>query len=142
MPYITNSRGRTRIALEGSIIWGVPAPRPKGRPGEDHAYTYGVVYANDLAARVMQAPGPWKFPAGSVIVREKLTSPDASNPELLAAMIKHPRGFNPAGGDWEFFIFDGALTRVRERQKKGSCAECHASQRGADFVFPPPKQKG
>ncbi len=70
MPYITTSRGTTRIALEGSIIRGVPAPRPKPKPGADHAYTYGVVYANDAAARVMLAPAPWKFPVGSVIVRE------------------------------------------------------------------------
>lgn len=141
MPYIRTSRSATRIALEGSVIWGVPAPRPKQKPGADHAYTYGVVYANDAAARVMLAPAPWKFPVGSVIVREKLLSLDQTKPELLAVMVKRAAGFNPAGGDWEFLIIDGAQTRVRERQKKGSCLECHASQRDRDFVFPLPKQE-
>ena len=141
MPYINNSRGRTRIALEGSVIWGLPAPRPKEKPGEDHGYSYGVIYANDAAARVMLAGGPQKYPAGSVIVREKLSRPEATKPELLAAMIKRAPGFNPAGGDWEFLLFDGALTRVRERQKKGSCLECHASQAARDFVYPPPRPR-
>jgi hypothetical protein len=51
-------------------------------------------------------------------------------------MIKRERGFNPTGGDWLFLTVDGAMTKVQERQKKGTCLECHKSQRSRDFVFP------
>ncbi len=141
MPLITTSAGHTRIRLEGATIWGSPTAsiRPKKPPKGSHETAFGVVYANDAAARVLLALAPGKFPVGSVIVREKLANASATKPELLAAMIKREAGFNPAGGDWEFLLFDGALTRVRERQKKGSCLACHASQQSRDFVFPVPQ---
>lgn len=82
-----------------------------------------------------------KFPAGSIIVREKLSAPDDARPALLAVMLKRAPGFNPAGGDWEFLTVDGAVTKIQERQKHGSCLRCHASQRDADFVFPVPARK-
>jgi hypothetical protein len=60
---------------------------------------------------------------------------------MLAVMIKRGPDFNPASGDWEFLVFDGGLKRLRERQKKGSCLECHASQQSRDFVFPIPQRQ-
>jgi Cytochrome P460 len=82
-----------------------------------------------------------KFPAGSIIIREKLSKADDARPALLAVMIKRARGFNPAGDDWEFLTVDGAVTKIQERQKHGSCLQCHAAQRDADFVFPVPARK-
>ncbi|HEX6182494.1 MAG TPA: cytochrome P460 family protein, partial [Pyrinomonadaceae bacterium] len=92
------------------------------------------VYANELARAAFA--GDLKFPTGSIIVREKLSKPDDATPQLLAVMVKRAAGFNPKGGDWEFLTVDGALTKVTERQKQGSCLDCHASQRERDFVFP------
>jgi hypothetical protein len=144
VPFVRNSAGSTSIKLEGAPIFGRQprrSSRPK-RPEENHfANSFGVVYANGPAARAMSAGEAAKFPAGSVIVREKLLSADGTKPELLAVMVKRAAGFNPAGGDWEFLIIDGAQTRVRERQRKGGCLECHASQRDRDFVFPLPKRE-
>jgi hypothetical protein len=97
-------------------------------------HTYGVVYANEPARKAMG--GKTKFPPGSVIVREKLSKPDDAAPQLLAVMFKRAPGFNPKGGDWEFLTVDGGLTKITKRQKKGSCLDCHASQRDRDFVFP------
>ena len=90
-----------------------------------------------VSARAAFAGG-LKFPEGSVIVREKLSKPDDATPQLLAVMVKRAQGFNPQGGDWEFLTVDGALTKVTGRQKKGSCLDCHTSQRERDFVFPVP----
>jgi len=77
-----------------------------------------------------------KFPAGSIIVREKLKSPGDARPELLTVMIKRARGFNPQAGDWEFLTVDGGATKIQGRQKKGSCLDCHQTQ--WDYVFPLP----
>jgi hypothetical protein len=89
----------------------------------------------------MLSKGPSKFPVGAIIVREKLSKEGGERPELLAVMIKRAAGFNPAGGDWEFLTVDGGLSKIRERQKKGSCLQCHSSQRDADFVFTLPQPK-
>jgi cytochrome P460 len=96
--------------------------------------SFGVVYVNDLA-RAAFGTGA-KFPTGSIIVRERLLEPSDLTPQALAVMIKRAPGFHPKGGDWEFLLVNGAVSEVVERQKKGSCLECHASQRKQDFVFP------
>ena len=77
---------------------------------------------------------PAAFPIGSIIVREKLSQPNAL-PELLAVMIKRANGFNPKGGDWEFLTFEGTGVKVKSREKTGSCLDCHSRQSDQDFVF-------
>ncbi len=135
MPLIRSSQGKTTIDLGG-----IRAPRSGGggKKRDNHDTTFGVVYANDLAREALLSEGRAKFPVGSIIVREKLSHAEATQPELVAVMMKRARGFNPKGGDWEFLTADGMLTKVREQQRKGSCLECHSSQADRDFVFPLP----
>ena len=138
MPLVTTSQGNTKVNLDDS-----GAPRSGGgvEKRDNHDSTFGVVYANAPAREALAKEGFAKFPVGSVIVREKLARADATQPELVAVMIKRAPGFNPPGGDWEFLTADGKLTKVRDRQKKGSCLDCHSSQADRDFVFPPPPSK-
>jgi hypothetical protein len=139
-PFVENSRGTTRIVLRDGVVYADP-PEPERGPKGAHSNalpSFGVVYANDLAREALASDGRMKFPAGSVIVREKLWKQDDPQPSLLSVMIKRAPGFNRKAGDWEFLMVDGALTEVRERQKKGSCLDCHASQRERDFVYPLP----
>lgn len=129
--------------MPGAIIFfGRPAPSTKGDEGkrshEGGGNSFGVVYANSLAREAMVADPSVRFPRGSIIVREKLGKADDTLPQLLAVMIKRARGFNPAANDWEFLVVDGALSKIQQRQKKGSCLECHASQKARDFVYPAP----
>ncbi|HVF67885.1 MAG TPA: cytochrome P460 family protein [Pyrinomonadaceae bacterium] len=137
MPLIRSSQGTTTIDFAGTV----EVRSGDGKKRDTHGSTFGVVYANDLAREALSKGGRTKFPVGSVIVREKLSRADATQPELVAVMIKRAPGFNPPGGDWEFLTADGKLTKLRERQKKGSCLECHSSQADRDFVFPPPAPK-
>ena len=140
VPRVFTSRGTTRIINEGEMVphSGRPAPAPPKREAThvESGISYGVVYANERARTAFDALLPTTFPAGSVIVREKLSGHDAESPELLAVMIKRAPGFNPKAGDWEFLLLDGAASKVIERQKKGSCLDCHASQSERDFVYP------
>ena len=76
-----------------------------------------------------------KFRLNSIIVREKLSSPSAVSPDLLAIMIKRAKGFNPKANDWEFLVVSGDGKKIQKREKSGACQECHASQSGNDFVF-------
>jgi hypothetical protein len=147
VPQVRTSRGTTKISLEGAWVFDPPAPTRKGKQPEkegSHAgesKEFNVVYFNEAAGAALNGARPAKFPVGSVIVSEKLSKPDDAPPQLLAVMVKRAAGFNPKSGDWEFLVVNGALTEVRERQKKGRCAECHASQRENDFVFPLPESK-
>lgn len=149
-PVIITSGGTTRILLEGATVYGAPPPgaQPQkqgvdraahAKPAKGETATYGVVYANDLAREAITSKAPLTYPVGSIIVREKLPYAEGDpQPQLLAVMLKRAHGFNPKGGDWEFLIADGAMTKIQQRQKKGSCLECHAAQRARDYVFPPP----
>jgi hypothetical protein len=116
------------------------APKEKKTTHEDNGNIFGVVYANGLANDVLNAKDRMRFPPGSIIVREKLAKVDDEKPELLTAMIKRERGFNPKANDWEFLMIDGTMTKIIDRQKQGSCLNCHASQKKRDFVFPVPAQ--
>ena len=127
--------------MPGAIIFsGRPAPavRKNKATHEDGAKSFGVVYVDSPAREAILADPPIQFPRGSIIVRARLTQPDDTQPEHLTVMIKRARGFNPAANDWEFLAVDGAMTKILERQKKGSCLDCHASQKQRDFVYPPP----
>jgi Cytochrome P460 len=129
------------ILNEGEIVPrnGRPAPAPEKEPATHQGeQSFGVVYANAPARGPLGSLESQTFPVGSIIVREKLARADSEVPELLAVMMKRAPGFNPKAGDWEFLLVNGDASKVIERQKKGSCLDCHASQRERDFVYPLP----
>ena len=67
-------------------------------------------------------------------MREKLKT-ETGPPELLTAMIKREKGFNPAANDWEFLLLSGDAKTIKKREKTGACQSCHASASAKDFVF-------
>jgi hypothetical protein len=140
-PEVRSSRGTTRILLRGATVYDYPESRPKKDEHTDEPKAFGGVYVNDAARAAFADARRDPFPVGSIIVREKLARADAAQAQLLAVMVKRAPGFNPEAGDWEFLIADGALAKVRERQKRGSCLDCHAAQRAHDFVFSMPMPK-
>ncbi len=133
---ISVSMGTTKIV--------VPVPAPKETPPkrlserdshENDAWSYGVVYVNEVGR---DSSLNWKtprFPAGSIIVREKLATPDATVPERLVVMIKREPGFNPKANDWEFLAMDGAMSKIDRREKTGKCSDCHTQSKNTDYVF-------
>jgi hypothetical protein len=111
--------------------------RPRGgRPadGRHERTTFARVFVNEVADPYMKSEN-LRFPVGSVIVREKLASADATRPELIAAMIKHERSFSPRTNGWEFIVIDRNLTRIKTRQTTGNCAACHEQARSSDLVY-------
>ncbi|MEP6818233.1 MAG: cytochrome P460 family protein [bacterium] len=115
-----------------------PAPEKKNAKRETHegGNSFGVVYVNSLGREAANAEPAIIFPRGSIIVREKLAKADDAQSQVLVVMIKRAPGFNPKANDWEFLKVDGAMKKILERQKKGSCLDCHASQKLRDFVYP------
>lgn len=76
-----------------------------------------------------------KFPAGSVIVKEKISADPKTGkpgePMAVAGMIKRPAGTLPKSGDWEFFWAEGGKLIPAGSQ---SCAGCHSGAK-RDYVF-------
>jgi predicted metal-binding protein len=101
---------------------------------EHSLFSYGFVYANDPASPEMEKADP-VFPAGAIIVREKMKTEDSETPETVIAMVKREKGFSKKTDDWEFFVFDGEYFKVNTRETRGSCAECHSNARQTDWVF-------
>lgn len=108
--------------------------REKTRPTEKDGFTFGTVYANDLAKGEFAKFTPI-FPEGSMIVREKRLKIDDEKPQTVIAMVKREKGFSKKTNDWEFFTFNGADLALKKRETKGDCAKCHAEVKNTDFVF-------
>jgi hypothetical protein len=84
------------------------------------------VFVNQVGERAMLHQKKPAFPQGSLIVKEKLPDPHSGAPELLTVMRKRERGYNPAGGDWEYLVLDGAGRQVQAQGKLQNCQSCHA----------------
>lgn len=139
VPEITSRMGTTKILMPSPTIFTRSPPVSTSKQNEttheDGSNSYGVVYVNSLARELVKADPPIPFPTGSIIVREKLAKAGDTQPLLLTVMIRRARGFNPNANDWEFLAVNGAMNKILERQKKGACVDCHASQQQRDFVY-------
>ena len=100
-----------------------------------HRQKFFTVYVNETGRRAMLNELMPRFPAGPIVVKEKLPSRESREPELLTAMIKRERGFNPQTGDWEFLVLDGSGKKIEARGKIETCQSCHAVKKNSDFVF-------
>jgi hypothetical protein len=113
-------------------------PTPEMIRVEDHnphMNKYINVFVNPDGAEPFLSRQTPHFLEGTVIVKEKLSTETSVEPELLTVMVKREAGFNPKYGDWEFFTFNGAATKVTARGKIESCQECHVMRQDQDYVF-------
>src|SRR5215510_8248104 len=94
-------------AASCAMIPGRQEPSP-------HLHKYISVFVNPVGREEMMTRQSPKFPVGSIIVKEKLGSPDSKLPEMLTAMIKREPGYNPEGGDWEYLVLDGIASKIVE----------------------------
>ena len=101
---------------------------------DPHSDKYITVYVNEFGRHAMMEEKSPHFPQGSVIVKEKLTTPESTTPELLTVMVKRERGYNPESGDWEYMVVDGKGQSVQERGKLESCQSCHLMEKDTDYV--------
>jgi hypothetical protein len=101
---------------------------------DPHENKYVNVYVNRIGKDEMLTKLNPRFPVGTVIVKEKLSSPESKVPELLTVMIKRQKDFNPTVGDWEFLTFNGAATEVTSKGKLESCQTCHIGYQENDYL--------
>lgn len=108
---------------------GMCSSIPDDKKYGPHSRHFVQQYRNDLAKTEKG-----DFPAGSVLVKEKLMAErDGATPKLSGAtgMIKQPAGTSPKTGDWLFFqVWDGQV----QQTKVESCVGCHSGAK-RDYVF-------
>lgn len=107
----------------------LPADNPN-----PHSRKYISVYVNQLGREAMMTLLKPEFPEGSMIVKEKLRNPKATAPELLTAMVKREKGYNPESGDWEYFVLDGSASTITAQGKIEKCQICHVDSKNTDYV--------
>lgn len=96
------------------------------------------IYINDIGAAVQQGHAPYKYPEGTVLVKEAYKSKDALDDGekfVLTVMIKQKAGSSPETGDWGFVM--GAKGKVSTGTSKWAkfCANCHVFAASNDYVF-------
>ena len=99
-----------------------------------HRDKFVVVYVNSIGRHAMMEQKWPRFPVGSVIVKEKLSTKDSTSPELLTVMKKREAGYDPGKGDWEYFVFDGAGREMKASGKLEKCQGCHLDEAHTDYV--------
>jgi hypothetical protein len=110
--------------------YGPQDPDPNGL----HAGGFVNVYVNDLGRATFLNVNSPRFASGSVIVKEKLRTKDATDPLGLGVMIKRQAGYAPGSGDWDFIFVDYTDDNGREVSAP-NCVKCHKQMAKHDYVF-------
>ncbi len=80
------------------------------------------------------AESDFRFPTGSIIVREKLVGKNKPTVKSLAVMIKRQSSFSPESGGWQFLYLNPKTLAVT-RKDQATCLTCHGRKKETDFVF-------
>lgn len=124
------------VNMDAAVAQLCAAPTgPRAASNNPHLQKFITVYVNETGRRAMMEERVPDFPQGSIIVKEKLSTQDSTQPELLTVMIKREKGFNPERGDWEYMVTNGTATEVQARGRLSSCQACHEMNRQTDFVY-------
>jgi hypothetical protein len=95
---------------------------------------YVVVYVNKTAEQAMLHEKRPAYPAGSLLVKERLATPNSAVPELITVMRKQEKGYNPKGGDWEYMTLDGTGKQVQSDGRLQKCQSCHSEWKRTDYT--------
>ncbi|MCF6213301.1 MAG: cytochrome P460 family protein [Flavobacteriaceae bacterium] len=96
------------------------------------------IYINSVGAAVQQGHAPYKYPEGTILVKETYKNKaayDKGTKNILTIMIKQKAGSSPETGDWGFVM--GARGKISTGTSKWAkfCTNCHVFAAGNDYVF-------
>lgn len=118
------------LALQCAPVTAAQIEKTRLRDGP-HTNRWVRVYANAAAVAALRDKRVTVFPAGAMLAKEKLVSPDDPRTEGVAFMIKHAAGEFVESGGWEFVYRPaGAAAPAYE-----GCVACHRAGGAKDYVF-------
>jgi len=99
---------------------------------------YREIYINDIGAATQAGHAPYKYPEGTIVVKEAYKNKkayDKGSKFILTVMVKLKQGASPETGDWGFVM--GAKGKVSTGTSKWAkfCNNCHVYAAGKDYVF-------
>ena len=98
-----------------------------------HSDKFFDVYISRSGEQIIKS-GKGTYPENTVILKRKYADSAGKNTELYTGMIKRGAGYNPQGGDWEYFVLSGDGKQVTEKGALSSCMACHQAYQASDFV--------
>lgn len=110
---------------------------PEGRPHQDPHSAHSAHISVSAPQADAFRQGTNSFPAGTMIVKEKLHGLGGGpSADLFTGMLKREAGYNSSGGDWEWFVVAGpaGLRQVVARGQLTSCLDCHEKHRATGFI--------
>lgn len=129
-----------RVTSKPVPVSGESGGRCSPTPGTTAALAgaegYFQLYVSDMAKPVFALAPSTPFPEGAILVKELLAAPKGRDPRTLLAMVKREDGFDPANGNWEFFVLRVTdIPVVVDSGRITHCAQCHTRAKPQDFVF-------
>jgi hypothetical protein len=110
-----------------------------------HADKFMRVYVNDVGLPAMMEAKSPQFPAGTIIVKEKLPNKTSNTPEFFTVMVKRETGYDLGNGDWQYLIMESDMAKLEKPSEVENCQACHANwAKASDFVsriYLSPEQK-
>ena len=123
------------ISPPNAALCAAMLPAERGMSDQNpHLSKFVVVYVNDIGRSAMMEQMRPRFPEGSVLVKEKLSTKESTDPELLTVMRKRGAGYDPEKGDWEYMVFDGPGKTIQASGKLENCQSCHLLKAKNDYV--------
>jgi cytochrome P460 len=123
------------ISPPSAALCAAMLPAERGMSDQNpHLSKFVVVYVNDVGRSAMMEQRRPRFPEGSIVVKEKLSTRESTDPELLTVMRKRGAGYDPQNGDWEYMVFDGPGQTIQASGKLENCQACHLLKAKNDYV--------
>ncbi len=99
---------------------------------------YREIYINDIGKDVNLGSAPYKYPEGTIVVKESYKNKAAWEKKgkmVLTVMIKQAEGTSPETGDWGYVM--GAKGKLSTGTSKWAkfCTKCHVFAANKDYVF-------
>ncbi len=99
---------------------------------------YREIYINDIGEAVNLGPAPYKYPEGTIVVKETYKNKgvwEKKGKKILTIMIKQAEGTSSETGDWGYIM--GAKGKLSTGTSKWAkfCSGCHVYAASKDYVF-------
>jgi len=99
---------------------------------------YRVIYINKIGEEVSKGHAPYKYPAGTVVVKEEYKNESAwkaNKKPSLKVMLKLKKGESPQTGDWGFAMSQKEKISMGTSKRAKFCGGCHVFAASKDYVF-------
>ena len=98
------------------------------------------VYINSVGEATHKGSAPYKYPAGTVVVKEQYKNEKKYNKGKiggLTIMVKLEEGASPETGDWGYILpsLFGAKMSTGTGKTAKFCGNCHLFAAGNDYLF-------